>query len=107
MPYGKILMETGEELLFEFEGPVVGPVSDEGVPVGLQERFDKVMEMVRQTAQSTYSALENIGTGAGLNEARTYRLFRRLLRDGKVEGRLITIDEHPGLAGAWIEDVRL
>ena len=48
-----------------------------------------------------------IGTGAGLNEARTYRLFRRLLRDGKVEGRLITIDEDPGFAGAWIEDVRL
>ena len=48
-----------------------------------------------------------IGTGAGLNEARTYRLFRRLLRDGKVEGRLITIDEHPGFAGAWIEDVPL
>ena len=60
MPYGKILMETGEELLFEFKDPVVGPVSDEGVLVGLQERFDKVMEMVQQTAQSTYSALENL-----------------------------------------------
>jgi hypothetical protein len=60
MPYGKIVMETGEEVLFEFEGPVVGPVSDEGVLVGLQERFDKVMEMVRQTAQSTHSALENM-----------------------------------------------
>jgi len=30
-----MVMETGEEVLFEFEGPVVGPVSDEGI---LRER---------------------------------------------------------------------
>jgi hypothetical protein len=60
MPYGKLVMETGEEVLFELEGPYVGPVSDEGVLLGLQERFDKVMDLVQQTAQSTYSALEKM-----------------------------------------------
>jgi hypothetical protein len=48
-----------------------------------------------------------IGAGADLSEPYSYRLFRRLMRDGKVEGSLITIDEHPGFVGAWIEDVRL
>ncbi len=51
--------------------------------------------------------IAEIGARAGLTEARTYRLFRRLIRDGKVEGDLITVDEDPGFAGAWIEDVRL
>src|SRR3712207_4905916 len=60
MPYGKLVMQTGEEVLFEFEGPYVGPVSDEGVLVGLQERFDKVMELVQQTARSTHSALQDM-----------------------------------------------
>jgi hypothetical protein len=48
-----------------------------------------------------------IGAGADLSEPYSYRLFRRLIKDSKVEGSLITIDEDPGFAGAWIEDVRL
>ncbi len=55
-----------------------------------------------QNAQIT-----SIGAGTGLTEEQSYRVFRRLLRDGKIIGDLIIIDEPPGFAGAWIEDVRL
>jgi hypothetical protein len=60
MPYGTIVMENGAEVHFEFEGPYVGPVSNEGVLLELRERFDNVMDLVRQTAQSAYSALERL-----------------------------------------------
>jgi|SRR5687767_5792891 hypothetical protein len=60
MPYGTIVMEDGNRVLFEFEGPYVGPVSDEGILQNLEERFDNIMNLVRQTAQSAHSTLERI-----------------------------------------------
>src|SRR5215211_4532207 len=56
-------MKTGDEVLFEFEEPkgvYIGQVSAEGVVSELIENFDKVMNLVRLTAQSTYSALEEM-----------------------------------------------
>jgi hypothetical protein len=60
MPYGTIVMDSGDKVLFEVEGPYVGPVSDEGVLLKLEQRFDHIMDVVQQTAQSAHSTLEKI-----------------------------------------------
>jgi hypothetical protein len=68
MPYGTIVMENGQEVLFELEGPYRGPVSDEGIVRGLQERFDRVMALVQETAQSTRSTLASMAEDAKPSE---------------------------------------
>src|SRR3712207_2295993 len=69
MPYGTIVMEDGHEVLFEIEeGQYIGPVSQEGVVQGLRERFDKVMDLVQETAHSTRTALANMADDAKPSE---------------------------------------
>jgi hypothetical protein len=67
--------------------------------------FDKLLENGQFDVRN--EQITSIGADCGLTEEQTYRMFRRLIRDGKIVGNLITISEPPGFAGAWIEDVRL
>jgi hypothetical protein len=59
LPYGKIIMDSGREVLFEIEGPITGPVSN-GVASCLRKRFGEIMEVIKETAESAYSGLERI-----------------------------------------------
>lgn len=69
------------------------------------KEFDKLLENGPFDVRN--DQIVAIGADAGLTEEQSYRKVRRLLRDGKIIGDLIKIDEPPGFAGAWIEDVRL
>lgn len=60
-PYGKIKMESGEDIFFEIDDEDYdGKVSDRGIALGLQERFESVMNLVKETAESTHKGIKDI-----------------------------------------------
>jgi hypothetical protein len=60
MPYGKIIMDNGAEILFQVEGPYVGQVSDEGIIHSLQTKFSTVLDIIKETAINSYTGLQKI-----------------------------------------------
>lgn len=65
--YGKIKMRSGNEILFEV-GPVDGRVSAGAIVTGLQKDFEDIMNVVKETAESAYDALQNIENAVKPNE---------------------------------------
>lgn len=61
MLYGKMIVDDDKPLiLFEISENYVGEVSDEGIIQGLQQKFTSVLELIKNTAESTYRGLCNI-----------------------------------------------
>jgi hypothetical protein len=68
MPYGKLIMDSGSNVLFEIEGPVQGEISREGIATGLQRKFEDIMAVIKDTAESAHSGLQKIDAAARPNE---------------------------------------
>ena len=62
--YGTLILNSGAEVLYEVEGPVPGPVSNEGIVTDLRPRLDAVLEVVKDTAESVHTSLACISTEA-------------------------------------------
>ena len=63
-----VVMDDGSEALFQIDGPFVGQVSDEGLVQDLQYRFTSVLNLVKKTAESSYTALSQIEASAKPDE---------------------------------------
>jgi hypothetical protein len=68
MQYGKIIMASGGEILFEIEGPTAGRVSGDELTSSLEKRLDDIMCLVKETANNVYLGLQNIEEKAQPNE---------------------------------------
>lgn len=68
MPYGKILMESGREILFEIEGPVRGEISKDGVASDLEKKFEDIMSVIKETAESAHEGMKQIKDAARPDE---------------------------------------
>jgi hypothetical protein len=62
--YGTLILNSGAEVLYEVEGSVPGPVSNEGIVQDLRPRLDAVLEVVKDTAESVHTSLARISTKA-------------------------------------------
>jgi hypothetical protein len=68
MPYGKLIMDSGTNVLFEIEGPVQGEISGEGIATGLQMKFRDIMAVIKDIAESANSGLQKIDAKAKPSE---------------------------------------
>jgi hypothetical protein len=68
MPYGKLIMDSGTNVLFEIEGPVHGEISRDGIATGLQRKFEDIMAVIKDTSESAHSGLQKIDCKARPNE---------------------------------------
>lgn len=68
MAYGKLVMDSGATVLFEIEGPVQGQISRDGIAVGLQRKFEDIMSVVKDIAESANAGLQKIDAKARPNE---------------------------------------
>jgi hypothetical protein len=62
--YGTLILNSGADVLYEVDGPVPGPVSNEGIVKDLRPRLDAVLEVVKDTAESVHNSLARIPTEA-------------------------------------------
>ena len=62
--YGTLILNSGAEVPFEVDGPVPGPVSNEGIVQDLRQRLDAVLEVVKDTAESVHTSLARISPEA-------------------------------------------
>lgn len=58
--YGKMITASGGEVLYEIEGPVAGRVAKGMATSSLEERIEEIMDVVRETADSSYLGLQRI-----------------------------------------------
>jgi hypothetical protein len=69
MFYGKMIIDDDKPLvLYEINEDYVGEVSDEGIIQELNQKFTSVLDLVKNTAESTYQGLCNIEQKAFPNE---------------------------------------
>jgi hypothetical protein len=68
MAYGKIIMERGGEFFFEIDEPYIGLVSDRGVAEGIKENFSKIINVVKDTAESAHEGISRIPESARPDE---------------------------------------
>lgn len=61
-------MDSGATVLFEIEGPVQGEISRDGLAVGLQKKFEDIMIVVKDIAESANSGLQKIEAKARPSE---------------------------------------
>jgi hypothetical protein len=66
--YGKITTASGGEVLFEIEGPSAGRVATDKLKSSFEERFDSIMEIVKESAENVYLGLQNIEKRSQPNE---------------------------------------
>lgn len=68
--YGKIKMKSGADILFEVSEPdeEAGRVSAEGIATKLEKNFEDIMNVIKETAESTFDGLQKIGEAAKPDE---------------------------------------
>ncbi|HEY0069351.1 MAG TPA: CU044_2847 family protein [Chloroflexia bacterium] len=64
MPYGKLLLENGVEVLVEVEDTHIGQISEHGVITGLQASVTSILDVIRDTAESVHSGLQKVSASA-------------------------------------------
>lgn len=60
MPYGKIIMDSGREVLFEIEGPISGEISKDGFASNLEKRFEDIVSVIKDTAEGAHNGMKQI-----------------------------------------------
>lgn len=61
-------MDSGNEVLFEIKGPVKGEISKDGVAYSLEKRFEDIMSVIKETAESAHEGMKQIKEAASPDE---------------------------------------